>query len=280
MEDIMHQYVLELLLSRSVEGLASWLLPSKYSLRIHCVFIAYSLHIGFQTPTCTPSQQTQEAWHRSLATSIIPGMAHCSTEHLFSRLLPQLITMDALRIPSKLTFHVEGPCYPKAMAETALDYIDAQDTHVRQEGDQFIFLHLHNNLGARTIDKRMIEMFWAAWKGVKDKRIKDLDHLLDLCRSFCVLQPACDKYGHVHSDANKLKLTCLCDEGMNYGFCPHILAANHICKEYNVRYHLLKIGHRTLPGKNGNYKPAKALRKAPSKHIPTSDDVHRGTLGR
>ena len=45
MEDIMHQYVLELLLSRSVEGLASWLLPSKYSLRIHCIFIAYSLRI-------------------------------------------------------------------------------------------------------------------------------------------------------------------------------------------------------------------------------------------
>ena len=236
-------------------------------------------HLGcFQAPACTPSQQTQESWHRQLQSTIIPNMTHQSTEHMFSKLLPRLILMDAIRIPNKLTFDIQGPCFPKEFAQHALTYIIRQDTHVFQEEGKFYFLRVENPMGLRKLEARHVEMYKAARQGIKHKRIKDLDHLLELCESFHVLEPATEKYGHVQCEANRLELICSCDRGKLYGICPHILAANHICKQYNVRAQLQDLGARTVSTAS---KPTPALTKARTK--PTANieyGVHLGVQGR
>ena len=209
-------------------------------------------------------------------------MSHQSTEHVFHKVLPQLITLDALRIPTKLVFDVEGPLFPKLYLEDALHYVQQQDTHVLKDGDMFFFLKLTNSLGLRKIEKRHIDMFKEARQGKKDKRIKDVDHLIELCGSFHVLQPACNKYGHVRCEANPMELVCSCGRGKLYGICPHIIAANHISRRYNAREQLMCIGRRTL--KAPNQHPTKALRKAPQRTPLNAQEeeyqLHLGNHGR
>ena len=57
-------------------------------------------------PLSTPSNQCQEAWHRQLASSRIPGIFKASTETLLKEALPKLATMDGVMIPTQLCFQV------------------------------------------------------------------------------------------------------------------------------------------------------------------------------
>ena len=54
----------------------------------------------------TPSNQTQESWHREILRSRIPSMFKCSTEKMLGVALPQLVRVDGYYIPTELCFHV------------------------------------------------------------------------------------------------------------------------------------------------------------------------------
>ena len=73
------------------------------------------------TPLATPSQQTQESWHKQLLISRIPAMFRGSTAHVFEVAMPQLVQMDGLLMPSVLNFDV--PAIPKDMMKKALWYV-------------------------------------------------------------------------------------------------------------------------------------------------------------
>jgi hypothetical protein len=63
----------------------------------------------FDCMLCTPSQQAQESWHKTLLGSRIPGMFKGSTEHTLMVALPQLVRMDAMLLPDLLKFEVTVP---------------------------------------------------------------------------------------------------------------------------------------------------------------------------
>ena len=65
----------------------------------------------FDAPLCTPSNNTQEAWHRELLRSRIPGMFRGSTEHVFKVTLPQVTRAFT---PSLHTLPSHPPFTPSA----------------------------------------------------------------------------------------------------------------------------------------------------------------------
>ena len=147
----------------------------------------------FENPLCTPSNNTQEAWHRDLLRSRIPGHFRGSTECVFNVALPKLIDMDALLQPSILTFDV--PAIPAKMMQKALFYITNQKTHVHSfdlEGEPaYYVLSETKAAGAKCITKRIIEMFTRAMIGELDARIKDVPSLMQVCQSMhLVCKPA------------------------------------------------------------------------------------------
>ena len=96
----------------------------------HCVPPWDCWSIGdFACMLCTPSQNTQERWHRQILDSRIPGMFKGSTEHVLKVALPQLIKLDGIFIPDELNF--EATTLPRKMVEKALWYVERKATHVR-----------------------------------------------------------------------------------------------------------------------------------------------------
>ena len=51
-------------------------------------------------------QQCQEAYHRTILKTKIPGMFKGSTEHVIQAAMPQLVKMDGLLLPSEINFTV------------------------------------------------------------------------------------------------------------------------------------------------------------------------------
>ena len=49
----------------------------------------------------------QESWHKTILGSKIPGMFKGSTEHVFTHAIPQLVSIDGLDLPNRLTFDME-----------------------------------------------------------------------------------------------------------------------------------------------------------------------------
>ena len=66
---------------------------------------------GFDVPLCTPSQQTQESWHRQLQTGRIPGMFKGTLAMVLQVALPQLVRMDGLENEDVLNFKVRVRIY-------------------------------------------------------------------------------------------------------------------------------------------------------------------------
>ena len=145
----------------------------------------------FDCVLCTPSQQAQESWHKQLLTTKIPGLGKGSTETVFHKMLPQLIEMDAIMIPTLLCFEVPG--VPVEMIKKALWYVDNQNTHIhvfKHDGDDgahgYYVLRRDHETGVTKITKRLIDMFRMAWQGDVDPRVQDLDHLVDICQGIHV----------------------------------------------------------------------------------------------
>jgi hypothetical protein len=234
----------------------------------------------FDTPLCTPSNNTQEAWHRDLLRAKIPGMFRGSTEHVFKVALPQLVQMDGLLKPTTIPFKV--PAIPKLMLEKALWYVEHQTTHVGAFEDSdgnpgFFLLSKSAANGATKITMRLREMFTTALCGDKDGRIKDLDTLIGTCQSLHVVCDPEDGYTVLECSGNTAKYTCLgCKSFKGVGICSHVLAINHILRNYNVRYELKDIqteASKKAAAKGGNTKkPLPALQRARVAPPDSSDE--------
>ena len=60
----------------------------------------------FDCMLATPENQCQEAYHRTILKTKIPGQFKGSTEHVMQHAVPQLVKMDGLLLPSKINFEV------------------------------------------------------------------------------------------------------------------------------------------------------------------------------
>lgn len=231
----------------------------------------------FDCMLCTPSQQAHESWHEQIKRSKIPGMLRASTEHLFKESLPQLVMMDSIQIPSNLVFHV--PAVPKKMIEKSLWYVQHSETHVHafknDDGEiNFYVLRKDNTTGYKKISPRLIEMYEAASEGTKDRRIKDLAHLTDVCSSMHLLCPEHKDWGVPSCDLNPANLDCMhCKGFKGHGICSHVLAVNHIMKNVNLRHELMEIGQGVHKKGGGNrQKNVPALTMAPTREPDSSDE--------
>ena len=69
---------------------------------------------------------------------------------------------------------------------------------------------------------------------------------------------------------------CDCKGYKSYAICSHVLAINHILKEYNVRHQIREMGKSTIGGKKsggGSRKVVEpALTKAPTREPDSSDE--------
>ena len=209
-------------------------------------------------------------------------MNRASTEHAFKETLPELITMDAIQIPSKLCFYV--PAIPKKMIEKAMWYVEHQVTHVfaveLDEGWAYYVLRKDHTTGYKKIEKRLIEMFTKALQGEEDHRLKDLEHLTDVCRSMYLVLAMDEDWGVPGCDLNPCKLDCIhCKGFKGYGICSHVLSINHILKNVNLRRQLMTIGTATHKKGGGNrHFPIPALTRAPAAMDDSSDDEQAALL--
>jgi hypothetical protein len=248
----------------------------------YCVDGWDNWHMGiFPCPLATPNQNCQESWHRQLAVSRIPSMFRASTEMLFQVGLPALIEMDAVLLPTELNFGV--PSIPKAMMQKALWYVEHQSTHILQarnhDGDKIWYvMRKDNDSGYKKIEKRLIEMYEAAMQGTMDRRVKDLDHLIDICSLMHIVEPPDAMYFPPPCDGNPLQLTCKGCKGYQHsGICSHLLAVNHMEKAFNVRAQLLQIG-KSKGKTTGGQQKAPALVRLPEREADSSDEEEERQL--
>ena len=231
---------------------------------------------------CLPAQ-TQESWHKMLLASKIPGMFKASTARFFKDSLPELINIDAISIPSELVFHVPG--VPRGMIEKALWYVDHQETHVwvvktTDDRDGFYLLRKDHKTGYKKISQKLVEMYEHATQGVKDRRIKDLEHLCDVCGALHFVCDADEEWGVPSCELNPAALDCQqCKGFKSVGICSHVLALNHILKHINLRREIMEIGKssrkKTGPqgGHGGNNKTVPpALTRAEVREDDSSDE--------
>ena len=79
-------------------------------------------------------------------------------------------------------------------------------------------------------------MYIAATNGDKDARIKDLEHLANVCASLHLVIPMDENWPIPRCELNPMRLDCqLCKGFKSYGVCSHVLALNHILQKVNLR---------------------------------------------
>ena len=239
----------------------------------------------FDCVLCTPSQQAQESWHKQLLTTKIPGLGKGSTETVFHKMLPQLIEMDAIMIPTLLCFEVPG--VPVEMIKKALWYVDNQNTHIhvfKHDGDDgahgYYILRRDHETGVTKITKRLIDMFRMAWQGDVDPRVQDLDHLVDICQGIHVVEEQQEGWPVPRCYLNPAQLDCVgCKGFKSHGICSHVLALNHILKATNLRREVMEIGKSGSKTGGGNQKkPVPALTRAPQREPDSSDEEEERLL--
>lgn len=190
------------------------------------------------TMFATPNQNTQEAWHRQLKDNRIPGLMNGSTETVFAHAIPQLVTLDGVLVPSELCYEVPA-MYREALVKADW-FVSHKDTHIHPFRDTngdiaYYVLKRHNAGKYKRISARLIEMFEAALRGEKDRRIKDYDHLKDVCQAIHYVV-AEEEEGAVPScEGNPAGLSCFCKGYAANGYCSAIIAVNTVLKKYDVR---------------------------------------------
>ena len=141
-------------------------------------------------------------------------------------------------------------------------------------------LRKDHTTGYKKIEKRLIEMFSKALQGEEDHRLKDLEHLTDVCRSMYLVVEMDEDWGVPGCDLNPCKLDCIhCKGFKGYGICSHVLAINHILKNVNLRRELMTIGKSNRKDGGGNrHFPIPALTRAPAAVDDSSDDEQQALL--
>ena len=140
----------------------------------------------------TPSQQPQEAWHREIFRTLIPGHLKGSINSVLQIALPRLIQADSERIPDELCFHVHPPRHtqiplptpcttlicgassvqvpmvPKGCYQKALWYVQKVQTHMarspRYEG-RFYVLRKGSDIRIEHISTGLIRAWERAAQG-------------------------------------------------------------------------------------------------------------------
>ena len=118
-------------------------------------------------------------------------------------------------------------------------------------------------------------MYVRAEHGEKDARIKDLQHLADVCASVHVVRVQDPKWPVPKCDLNPLELDCVSCKGFKgHGICSHVLCLNHMLRSVNLRRELLEMGKsRMHKSGGGNRKaPIPALTRAPQVADDSSDE--------
>ena len=203
---------------------------------------------------------------------------------LFEVGLPALIEMDAILLPTKLNFAV--PAIPTGVMKKALWYIEHQATHILQtrnnDGEKIWYvMRKDNESGYKKIETHLIQMFEAAMQGTMDRRVKDVDHLLDVCRLFHIVESPDAMYFPPTCDGNPLQLRCVGCKGYQHsGICSHLLAVNHLEKQFNVRAQLLSIGKGKSKALGGDTRAHKtpALMRLPQRQPDSSDEEEERML--
>jgi hypothetical protein len=238
----------------------------------------------FNCMLCTPSQNTQESWHKHLHTIRVPALFRASTEYVFAEGLPQLIELDGIALPKVLNFDV--PCIPEGKMKKALWYVEHQATHILIKPDvlpdEFVYyiLRKDNPLKVTRITKALVGQYESALEGIKDARCKHIESLINVCNSFHFVCEAREEYGVPDCEGNPALLDCpTCKAFKGVGICSHVLAINHILKQFNVRYQLATIGKRTDKSKKGpSKKITPALERIPQREPDSSDEEEERAL--
>ena len=144
----------------------------------------------FGTMLCTPSQQTQESWHKTILKDKITDCFRGSTEHCFTIALPQLIQLDGILMPDTLCFHV--PAVPTGMYEKAKQYIKKQPSHIRicktdrmnsAGKPEFFFYVLSVRSKFTSLSDKLIGQYESIASGYMPKGINKLESLFDIMLS-------------------------------------------------------------------------------------------------
>jgi hypothetical protein len=120
-------------------------------------------------------------------------------------------------------------------------------------------------------------MWEAAARGERDRRVKDVAMLCEICNSITLVVPEDPNQPVPLCEANVAKLDHPgCKGFKGHGICSHVLAVNHILTQYDVRKQLRTIGKSAASKKangGGNQKSVpKALQKAPVREPDSSDE--------
>ena len=158
--------------------------------------------------------------------------------------------------------------------------MDHRDTHVhafKQDDGEYAFyvMRKDHETGLTKITKRLIEMYQAACRGDKDARIKDLEHLADVCGSLHLVMDMDDNWPIPRCEFNPMRFDCqFCKGFKSYGICSHVMAINHILQGVNLRRQVLEMGKSRMckTGGGNRKKTVPALTRAPVVEPDSSDE--------
>lgn len=213
----------------------------------------------FDTMLCTPSQQEQESWHKTILTSKIPGMFKGSTEHVMKVALQQLINMDGTLISDGLLFSVPG--IPKGMWDKAKWYSTHRERlHMKSSGDSYMcYLLSQSSPTYKKMDALLVSRYDELFAGKKPHGLTKLESFIDLLFAVHVVQPA-DEAGRgcPMCEFNPLYLVCTCKGFRHVGICSHVLVVNHWLDAIDVSYLTGQIsgGKRAKGGFRKGIRPA------------------------
>ena len=99
-------------------------------------------HLGFcDAPTHTPSQQVQEAWHRTVK-DLLKGSLRGTTKAVLEISLPKILEHDALMMSDELLFHLPREHIAPHMYDKAKWIVQAGEDAVRKVDDIYFVLSL------------------------------------------------------------------------------------------------------------------------------------------
>ena len=93
--------------------------------------------------------------------------------------------------------------------------------------------------------------------------MNDIDAYADICSSFVVVDQWDDREPVPACEGNPMELNCGgCKVFKEKGCCPHVLAINHMQKNFNLKHQLKKLPVRKYAHTKGKYANNRRLKKA------------------
>ena len=121
-----------------------------------------------ELPCILPSQQCQEAWHRTI-TRTFKGHMRGATDYVLDEMLPTLLFRDS-EVPLQLTLRPEGHISPW-MVRKALDYIGEGAKMMTIKDDVIYVLRFKSKY--KKITKQAINNYKAVFSGALPDKDKD-----------------------------------------------------------------------------------------------------------